>query len=162
MSRASEWAERGRERAPAEAEELELPSGAKIMARRPDAAQLAVWGRMPLQLASAVVQQQSLGTLSGDQVIEMMQFQRDLLLYCCVNPRISMDPKGEDEIHPKDIPQEDWQFITRWAMRFEEGRKLEGFRGERPGDRVGGGGEDVGSAAVVDAGDSGPGVGIEL
>ena len=55
MARASEWAARAGERARAEAADLELPSGQVILARRPDAAQLAGWGRLPLQLAAASV-----------------------------------------------------------------------------------------------------------
>jgi hypothetical protein len=54
----------------------------------------------------------------GEQAAEIAGFMRDLLLFCCVAPRVSLTP-GEDEIHPRDIPLEDWTFIVRWAMRAE-------------------------------------------
>jgi hypothetical protein len=157
MSRASEWAARGAELRAAEAEELELPSGAKILARRPDPMQLAVWGRIPLQMAAAAVgSPEDLG-LTETEAVELAQFYRDLLLYCCVEPRISQEPTGEEEIHPSAIPRDDWQFIVHWAMRYEEGRDLRGFRGGRSGAGDCGGGEDVEPAAIDAAGDRGPG-----
>lgn len=161
MSRASVWKARSQESARAEAIELELPSGMTILARRPDAAQLAVWGRLPLQLAAAAVKQET-PAFTAEDGVELMTFYRDLLTYCCIEPRISLAPAGEDEIHPKDVPQDDWQYILRWAMRFEEGRKFEGFRGERTGIGVGGDGEDVGGAAVGVAGDNGSGYSTEF
>ncbi len=162
MPKASEWKQRAQEDARAEAAELLLPSGMKILARRPDAAQMAVWGRLPLQLAAAAGKGQSEVASSSDEAIELMAFMRDLLVYVCVEPRISLAPTSDEEIHPRDIPQEDWQFLFRWAMRFEEGRNLEGFRGQRAGDRPGNDGQDVGSAAIADAGDSGPGFSTEF
>jgi hypothetical protein len=141
---------------------LELPSGQEILARRPDAAQLAVWGRLPLQLAAAAMTGGETPEFTVEDGVELMTFYRELLNYCCVEPRISLAPAGDDEIHPKDIPQEDWQYILRWAMRFEEGRKFEGFRRERAGSGVGGDGEVVGGPAVGVVGDDGPGVGLEV
>ena len=164
MAKASEWAARAGERARAEAADLELPSGQTILARRPDAAQLAVWGRLPLQLAAAAVQGAEAPTFTVEDGIELMAFYRDLLIYCCVDPPISTQAEAcaTGAIHPKDIPQEDWEYILRWAMRFEEGRNLEGFRRRRAGSGVGGDGEDVGSAAIGAAGDDGSGIGIEF
>jgi hypothetical protein len=163
MAKASEWKARGAACVRAEAEELVLPSGQTILARRPNAVQLAVWGRLPLQLVGAVIGGGQAGLqLSAEDSLELAGFYRDLLIFCCVEPRISLNPVGEGEIHPKDVPGEDWQFIIRWAMRFEEGRDLEGFRGERAGDGGGGGGEDVGGAAEPVTGDGGPGVVAEF
>jgi len=164
MARASEWAARAGERARAEAADLELPSGQVILARRPDAAQLAVWGRLPLQLAAASVKGGEAPAFTVDDGVELMAFYRDLLLYCCVEPRISTQPEGcaTDAIHPKDIPQEDWEYILRWAMRFEEAKKLEPFRFERTGAGLGGDGPDVERQAVADVADPGPGNCIEF
>lgn len=148
MAKASEWKARGEQRARAEAVSLGLPSGMTILARRPDPVQLAVWGRLPLQLAAASVRQKVEPELTVEDGIELMTFHRDLLTYCCVEPHISLTPSGEGEIHPKDIPEEDWKYILRWAMRFEEARQLEPFRGQRAGSGVGGDGEVMGSPAI--------------
>jgi hypothetical protein len=162
MTKAVEWKARAAEHARAEAEELPLPSGMVILARRPDGAQLAVWGHLPMQLAAAAVKAgETLPILTPDQTMDLLRFYRELLTYCLVDPRISLTP-GENEIHPRDVCAGDWDFIVRWAMRFEEGRNLEGFRGERPGTGAGGGGADVGTAAVNDARDQGPGGGVEF
>lgn len=152
VSNAADWKRRGEAQALETAERLELPSGATILARRPGPEQLAMWGRLP-----AVPGGQVEG-LSAEDAAELARFMRDVLVYACVKPRVSLNPReGAEEIHPRDIPDEDTRFILRWAMRAEEARALSGFRGER-GDAGGGGdGEHVRRAAVVALGDRGPG-----
>jgi hypothetical protein len=140
VSRATEWKAKGRETGLAEAVELELPSGAKIRALRPDLMQLAAWNVLPMGLAGAVVGEGEAQLPTVEKTLEVITAGRDLLVYCCVEPRISLTP-GEDEIHPRDIPKEDWTFILRWALRVEEARALEGFRGGRPDAGSGGDGE---------------------
>lgn len=155
VSRADEWRAAAREAALAEAVELELPSGVKILARRPDPEQLAAWGALPLGLVTGGGAQQQ---MTEQEAQDLMRLSRDLLLYCSVDPRISQAP-GPGEIHPRDIPREDWMFILRWAMRSEEVEKLRPFR-RGPADGGGGdGGADVRGAAVGDAGDRGSGGG---
>jgi hypothetical protein len=118
MASASEW-KRAALRA-AEAVELQLPSGVTIRARRPDPLQLAMWGRLPFSLTRAAVGADvAAEPTEVEQAVELARFMRDLLLFCCVAPRVSLTPAGEDEIHPRDIPLEDWTFIVRWAMRVE-------------------------------------------
>jgi hypothetical protein len=123
--------------------ELELPSGMKILARRPDPLQLAAWERLPLALAAVASGEQTPGEITAGQVAETAGFLRDLLVYCCVEPRVSLNPAGEDEIHPREIPQRDWTFILHWALRVEEARALEGFRPQRADAGGGGDGERV-------------------
>lgn len=135
---------------------LALPSGMTIEARRPDAAQLAMWDKVPLGLLS----QAGAAQLSDEQTEELARYMRELLMFCCVRPRISLDPKSEEEIHPREIPEGDWQFIVRWALRAEEAAALAGFRGRGNGAESGSGGEGVGMQAQRDAGDSGSGAGI--
>jgi hypothetical protein len=142
MSRASEWRDRGAAVAVSEAVELVLPSGATILARRPDAMQLASWNKLPMSLAAAASGEGGAASVTTEQAGELAGFLRDLLVYCCVAPRISLTP-GEDEMHPRDVPQADWTFIINWALRVEEARSLTGFRGGR-----------------ADAGDSGDGEGV--
>jgi hypothetical protein len=142
MSRAKEWKTRARETARSEAVELVLPSGMEILARRPDPLQLAAWGRLPLGLVGAAVPTAA-GEITTAEVAETAAFMRDLLTYCCVDPAVSVEP-GEDTMHPSEIPQQDWTFILRWALRAEEVRALDGFRQERANHGAAGGGEGVG------------------
>jgi hypothetical protein len=154
---ASEWRAKAREAARTEAVELELPSGAKILARRPDAVQMASWGKLPLQLAAAAGDGRQEG---GDspRVADLAVFCREILEYCCVSPRVNLNPQS-DEIHPREIPQADWVFLVNWALRVEEARALESFRARGADDRAGSDGADVRGAAERAAGDRGPGAG---
>jgi len=131
MSRATEWKERAREAARAEAVELELPSGVKILARRPDPIQLAAWGKLPMLLAAAAMGSQNATPPSMEEAAEIAGLYRDVLVYCCVDPRVSLDPQGEDEIHPRDMCETDWRFVCHWGLRVVEARALEGFRRQR-------------------------------
>jgi hypothetical protein len=162
MARANQWREKARAAALAAAEELRLPSGAVILARRPDPVQLAAWGRLPMLLANAAHGQEPAARVSTEEMAEIAGLYRDLLSYCCVEPRISTDPKGDDEIHPREIPEGDWTFIIHWALRVPEARALESFRGGRSDDGDRGDGQGVRAAAVEPAGDSGPGSGAGL
>jgi hypothetical protein len=130
MHTASEWKEKAAQAARQGAVELDLPSGMKILARRPGPGDLAVWGGLPLSLASAADKKTDPASMSDQDVLDTAGFMRDLLVYCVIEPRISLSP-GPEEIHPRDIPSEDWQFIVQWAMRAEEARGLESFRGRR-------------------------------
>ena len=140
MSKAQEWRAKAREAAKAGAVELELPSGMVIWARRPNPLQFAAWGKLPLGLAVGGTAPES---LTAEEVAEVMEFMRLVLEWCCVDPRISLDPVGPEEIHPREIPWEDATFVYRWAMRAEEARNLEGFRGERTDAGGGGNGGTV-------------------
>lgn len=132
MNRAEEWKKKAREAAAAEAVELTLPSGAVILARRPGPVQLAAWGRLPMALAAAAGGDQPAGVgVTNEQAADLAAFLRDLLVFCCVDPRVPED------IDPREIPQEDWTFIINWALRVGEARALDGFRRKRAdaGDR---------------------------
>lgn len=162
---AQEWKAKAEAAAKREAADLQLPSGMTIRARRPDPAQLLMWGHLPLGLAAETSRSEPgpAGTPSGtgpdtEHTLASISFARELLLWCVVTPRLSLTP-GADEIHPRDIPLDDALFILRWAMRRQEADALRSFRGRRPGDRPGGDGEAVRSAAVEPGGDPGPGDG---
>lgn len=129
MGKASEW--RAKAQAAAEVVELTLPSGMTIMARRPDPAQLAVWGVLPGSLVGAVGDAGTRGRGDAESTDSRMDAIRDLFVWCCVSPRISLNPEGDDEIHPREVPQADWLHIVRWALRSEEAAALESFRPER-------------------------------
>jgi hypothetical protein len=147
---ATEWKNKGRAAAEAEAVDLELPSGMTIKARRPDAIQVAMWGQLPLGLAAAVqaTNGEAAGPASVEEIRAGIALSRDILAYCCVSPSISLDPKGENAIHPKDIPMGDVMFILRWARRGEEADALRTFRDERQSAGAGGDGGEVRSEAI--------------
>lgn len=145
-SKAKEWAARAQH----QVEELTLPSGQVIKARRPGPMQLMTWQALPLSLVNAAVGEEASAVhlaaqLSPQQIAEQAAFYRDVLVWCCVEPRVSLTPQGEDEIHPRDIPEQDWTFIIAWALRLTEAQPLASFRGERAD---GSGGRDGGGVAL--------------
>lgn len=154
---ATEWKNKGRAAAEAEAVDLELPSGMTIKARRPEPLTVAMWGQLPLGLAAAVgpagTGQEARPTAD---VMAGLALARDILTYCCVTPRLSLNPAGEGEIHPRDIPPEDVMFILRWARRGEEAEALRSFRDERQAAGSGGDGGTVRTTAIDAAWHRGP------
>ena len=157
---ASDWEKAGRKKAVEEAVELALPSGMVIRARRPDPVQVAMWGRLPLRLAGMVQGEDGRPGLPADEtVVAAVELAREVLVYCCVTPRITLTPAGPDEIHPSHVPMDDVLFILRWARREEETETLRSFRGGSATAVSGIHGEGVRAAAERDAGDRGPGDG---
>ena len=94
-------------------------------------------------------------SVGREEASAAMQLMRDVLVYCCVSPRISQDPKGEDEIHPRDIPLADVLFLLKWARREAETEKLRSFRGGAESAGVGDHSEDVRAEAFDAARDRG-------
>jgi hypothetical protein len=151
---AKEWRERAR--ALAEAVPLTLPSGLTIRARRPGPLQYAAWDRLPLMLAEA--SEQGPESVTVERAQEIAKDLRELLVYCCLEPRVSETP-GPEEIHPREMPEQDWMFIVSWAMRLREAAELRSFRGQRADGGADGDGEAVFVQTVEPAGDRGPGAG---
>src|SRR5665213_1091990 len=155
MSLANEWRAKSRAAAVEEADDLSLPSGMVVRARRPGPALLAGMGRLPLALHGRVTPVPGSGAASDADAIEFAGFVRDLLGYCVVEPRISLTP-GPDEIHPRDIPDRDLTFLMRWALRGEESERLETFRRESGDGSDCGDGEGVRVQAIRSPGNRGP------
>ncbi|HWQ55686.1 MAG TPA: hypothetical protein VN442_18510 [Bryobacteraceae bacterium] len=157
MGRASEWRAAGVAAARDKAVELTLPSGAKILARRPDPEKLAIWVRLPFSLSGEVLggktPEQFAQRMSAQELFDLASSLRDVLVWCCVDPRVSLDARGPGEIHPRDIPDEDLHFIFRWAMRGEEVAQFSRFRKERADAGAGADGADVRAETVGPAGD---------
>lgn len=143
MSKAQEWRDKAAEAARREAVDLTLPSGMVILARRPSVAEVAMWGGLPLSLAAAAQQGKGAPEPSAQEVLDVFEFARTVLLATVIEPRISLAPSGPDEIHPREISGPDLDFILAWAQRAEEARNLESFRGQRSDAGGGGGSEDV-------------------
>lgn len=135
MEKAAQWRAKARAQADAAAVDLTLPSGMVIRARRPDPLQLAAWGAMPASLVGPASRNGAgePAALSGQDMQQVAALYRDVLVWCCVEPRIALEP-AEGEIHPREIPEADWRFIVEWALRVEEAESLRTFRGGRPDD----------------------------
>lgn len=146
----------------AEVVDLALPSGMVIRARRPGPVQLAAWGLLPFGLAAAAAGVDAAEKARSVDVEKTFAQMRDLLVYCCVAPRVSLEPAGEEEIHPRAIPERDWTFIVRWALRAEETAALRSFRRERADGGDCGDSEGIRAAAEHARGAVGPGYGSEL
>jgi len=151
---AQEWKEKSRKKAEETSEALILPSGMEIRARRPSLDQILSWGRLPYGLLR---RDGGSRQVSDDDVVAMAQSSQNILLACVVSPRVSLNAAGDDEIHPRDICDEDLKFILRWAMRVREEEQLRPFRGERQSAAVGGDSEAVRPEAIGDGGDRRPG-----
>jgi len=127
-SKEQQWRALGQKAAESEAQDLELPSGMVIRARRPGPALLAQYARLPLTLA-AKVNEDSLDAADGStgDLSNFAEFLREILVYCVVEPGISTTP-APGQIHPREIPNGDFEFIIGWALRREEAASLESFR----------------------------------
>ena len=149
---ASEWRTKTREAA--EAVDLPLPSGMTIRARRPDPMQFVQWQMLPTMLAKAAVPAPA--DLSMEECKRIAELLRELLVWCCIEPRVSTEPKDESEIHPREIADKDLWFILAWAMRLKEVESFRPFRRERANEAAGNDGEAVLLQTVEPAPDRGP------
>jgi hypothetical protein len=156
---ANEWREKTKQAARERAVVLTLPSGMSILARRPDPVQFAQWGMLPTALARA--EEVGAENISDEEAEKIATIMRDLLIYCCLDPAISLEP-GINEIHPREIGDADWMFIIAWSMRLKEAAELRPFRGGRPNGGAAGGGKAVLLQTVGAPGDrrSGAGAGV--
>ena len=151
---AQEWKAKGV--AAVEVVELALPSGMVISARRPGPMQFAAWDLLPTFITEGI-RTDGVG-MSDEEVAKGARLVLDLLMYCCLEPRISTTP-ADNEIDPRDIPEADWLYIVRWAMRLEEAATVRRFRG-RGADGSGSDGSAVVFRETVGVdGNRGPGAG---
>ncbi len=97
-------------------EDIALPSGARIRARRPSAEMLAGWGLLLEALDSTARQFFTGEELANVEARNRTRLWCELLLHCYADPQLSLEPK-EGEIHPRSVPLEDARFILYWALR---------------------------------------------
>lgn len=125
----------------AEAVKVELPSGGTWKMRELPIQQFMLAGKLPTALATRMAEiaankdgdkgESILATLSPDELVAIMLFARDALVFCAVEPRISTTPTGDDEIGPEDILPEDFEFLTNWVLTGgKTGESLNTFRSE--------------------------------
>lgn len=102
------------------AERLKLPSGATILAVRPDPLEWILAGRLPQRLLSVALENQANGTsaadreISREEILELARFATQLVKATVVEPAIGEQP---GEMALDEIPVRDRAFIFEWACR---------------------------------------------
>jgi hypothetical protein len=111
------------------AEHLTLPSGATILAARPEPLEWVMSGRIPQGLL-AVALEDAESPLAGDdreltreEILDLAAFAARLVAASVVDPPIG---DGPDEIALDDIPIRDRAFIFEWACRALSGSEMSG------------------------------------
>lgn len=108
----------------ARAEHLVLPSGATILAARPEPLEWVMSGRIPQSLLAVVLDDPESATagddreLSRDEILDLATFAARLVAASVVDPPIG---DGPDEIALDEIPIRDRAFIFEWACRALNG-----------------------------------------
>jgi hypothetical protein len=104
----------------ARAEHLLLPSGATILAVRPEPLEWILSGRIPQQLLGVALEtaafppQDREAAITRDEILDLAGFAQQLVKASVVKPAIG---DGTDEIAMDDIPVKDRAFIFEWACR---------------------------------------------
>lgn len=124
--------------------DVTVPSGGVWKMIEPPIQQFVMAGKLPASLAAKMAAaatgkdvadagQEMLEKLTPEDLMQNLQFCRDLLLHCAVEPKIVIDadPDSETEIAPEDIDPEDFEFLIKWVMTGgKAGESLETFRSE--------------------------------
>lgn len=104
------------------AEPLRLPSGATILAGRPEPLEWILAGRLPQQLLGAALGGDPAsapeGEISREEILELARFAAQLVKASVIEPPIG---DGPGEIALEEIPVEDRAFIFEWACRALSG-----------------------------------------
>ncbi|MFB3921602.1 MAG: hypothetical protein ACE145_07760 [Terriglobia bacterium] len=120
LATADDWRASARKSRLAHAESLTLPSGATILAARPEPLEWILAGRIPQRLLAAALDTAegnggaNAAGMSRDDVLELARFAAQLVKASVVEPAIG---DGPDEIPLDEIPVEDRAFIFQWACR---------------------------------------------
>jgi hypothetical protein len=113
----------------ARAEHLTLPSGATILAARPDPLEWVMSGRIPQGLLAVALEDPESPPAGGDreltreEILDLAAFATRLVVASVVDPAIG---DGPDEIALDDIPIRDRAFIFEWACRALSGNDMGG------------------------------------
>ncbi len=112
----------------AHAEQLVLPSGATILAARPEPLEWVMSGRIPQGLLAVAMEDPESPLAGGDreltreEVLDLASFASRLVVASVVDPPIG---DGPDEILLDDIPIRDRAFIFEWACRALSGNAID-------------------------------------
>ena len=111
----------------ARAEHLTLPSGATILAARPEPLEWVMSGRIPQGLLAVALEDPESPMAGGDreltreEILDLAAFAARLVEASVVDPPIG---DGPDEIPLDDIPIRDRAFIFEWACRALNGDEM--------------------------------------
>ena len=112
----------------ARAELLVLPSGATILAARPEPLEWVMSGRIPQGLLAVALEDPQSPLAGGDreltreEILDLAGFAARLVVASVVDPPIG---DGPDEIPLDEIPIRDRAFIFEWACRALDGNGAE-------------------------------------
>jgi hypothetical protein len=123
VANATEWRSASQKSRESRAEELRLPSGAVILAARPEPLDWILSGRVPQRLLAAALEKDGAAPpveseINGEEVLELARFACELVRASVVRPAIG---DGANEIRFEEIPVEDRAFIFQWACRALNG-----------------------------------------
>lgn len=124
--------------------DVTLPSGSMWKLIEPPIQQFMLAGKLPASLTakiaaiatktnggSAEATREMMSELTPEDLLDNLAFGRDLLLFCAIEPRISLNPSSDNEIAPEDILPEDFLFLINWVMTGgKSGESLNTFRPE--------------------------------
>jgi hypothetical protein len=120
IARAEEWRAAAQAAREARAEPLMLPSGATILAVKPEPLEWIMSGRIPQRLLAAALQgagalaSQARAEISREEILDLAAFAAQLVKASIVRPAIG---EGPEEISLDDVPIQDRAFIFAWACR---------------------------------------------
>jgi hypothetical protein len=118
------WRHAARADREARAEHLTLPSGATILAARPEPLEWVMSGRIPQGLLAVALEDPESRLAGGDreltreEILDLASFAARLVEASVVDPPIG---DGPDEISLDEIPIRDRAFIFEWACRALNG-----------------------------------------
>lgn len=118
------WRDAAKADREARAEPLTLPSGATILAARPDPLEWVMSGRIPQGLLAVALEDPLAPSgerdreLTREEIVDLANFAARLVEASVVDPPIG---DGPDEILLEDIPIRDRAFIFEWACRALDG-----------------------------------------
>jgi hypothetical protein len=120
IATAKEWRAACRADRQARAELLRLPSGATILAAKPQPLEWILSGRIPQRLLAVALENgqhapaAAATEISRDDILDLARFARQLVEASIVEPPLG---EGPGEISLDDVPIEDRAFIFEWACR---------------------------------------------
>jgi hypothetical protein len=102
------------------AEVLRLPSGASILAARPEPLEWILAGRLPQRLLGVALENHPAsephagGRIGREEILELGRFAAQIIRAAVIEPPIG---EGPGEIALQEIPMQDRVFIFEWACR---------------------------------------------
>ncbi len=117
IASAADWRAAAEADRRARAERLTLPSGATILAARPEPMEWVMAGRLPQRLLTAAVEESSGSTareMTSEEILELARFAARLVEASVIEPAIG---DGPGEIPIAELPADDCAFIFEWACR---------------------------------------------